>query len=280
MNRLLQSGTAGQPATAGLAVRQSLPHDSAIKHVTGSATYIDDILEPAGLLHVYFGTSRCAHGRIRKLDLSKVLEQPGVVAVVSAKDLPGLNDFSPMHTLDEEIFASETVHFQGQVLFAVAAEDRLTARRAATFADIEIEALPAILDIDTAMEQQAYVDQPHEMKRGDAQSALSQAEHRFQGEIVLGGQDHFYLEGQAAMSVPQEDGDLLVYSSSQHPSELQHLVAQALGRADHAITVEVRRMVGPLAARKHRPHNGRLSPPYWPTKPVVQPNCVLTGTTT
>ncbi len=244
MNREAHSGT------ARLAVRQSLPHDSAIKHVTGRAAYIDDILEPAGLLHVYFGTSRCAHGRIRKLDLSKVLQQPGVVAVVSAKDIPGLNDFSPMHTLDEEIFASKTVHFHGQVLFAVATKDRLTARRAATLADIEIEELPAILDIETAMEQQAYVDQPHEMKRGDARTALSQAEHRFQGEMVLGGQDHFYLEGQAAMSVPQEDGDLMIYSSSQHPSELQHLVAQALGRPNHAITVEVRRMGGAFGGKE------------------------------
>lgn len=233
-----------------LAVHQALPHDSAIKHVTGQAVYIDDIREPVGLLHVYVGTSPVAHGRIRQLDLSQVRQQPGVVAVLTAADIPGLNDVSPMHTLDEEILASEIVHFQGQVLFAVAAEDRDSARRAARVAGIDIEELPAILDIETALAQQAFVLAPHEMKRGDAAAALAGSVHRLQGELRTGGQDHFYLEGQAAMSIPQEDGDMLIYSSTQHPSELQHLAAQALGRADHAVTVEVRRMGGAFGGKE------------------------------
>jgi len=232
------------------AVHQPKAHDSAIKHVTGRAIYVDDIREPSGLLHVYFGTSRVAHGRIRNLNLDAVRNYPGVVAVVTAADIPGSNDISPKHTGDEEILASEFVHFHGQVIFAVAAESRDVARRAALLAEIDIEELPAVLDIETAIEQQLWVDPPHEMKRGDADAAISSAAHRLQGELHIGGQDHFYLEGQAALSIPQEDGDVLIYSSSQHPSELQHLAALALGLPDNAITVEVRRMGGAFGGKE------------------------------
>jgi xanthine dehydrogenase large subunit len=238
------------PRAAEPLVHRATPHDSAIKHVTGRATYVDDMLEPTGLLHVYVGTSRCAHGRIRKLDLEPVRRHPGVVAVLSAADIPGLNDISPKHTLDEEIIASATVHFHGQVLFVVAAGDRDTARRAARLAEVEIEELPAILDLDAALAAGAWVDDPHEMQRGDARAAIEAAAHRLRGAIRTGGQDHFYLEGQAAMSVPGEDGDLLIYSSSQHPSELQHLAAQALGKPDNAVTVEVRRMGGAFGGKE------------------------------
>ncbi|MSQ98030.1 MAG: xanthine dehydrogenase molybdopterin binding subunit [Xanthomonadales bacterium] len=233
-----------------LAVHQALPHDSAIKHVTGRAHYVDDLPEPAGLLHVYVGTSRVAHGRIRQLDLEEVKRFPGVCAVLTAADIPAVNDISPMHTLDEELLASEFVHFCGQVLFAVAATDRDSARRAARLARMDIEELPAILDIESALAQEAYVSPPHEMQRSDARAAIAAAAHRLQGELRTGGQDHFYLEGQAAMSVPQEDGDLLIYSSTQHPSELQHLAAQMLGRPDNAVTVEVRRMGGAFGGKE------------------------------
>ena len=232
------------------AVHQPIAHDSAIKHVTGRAIYVDDIREPSGLLHVYFGTSKVAHGRIRNLNLDAVRNYPGVFAVITAADIPGSNDISPKHTGDEEILASEFVHFHGQVIFAVAAESRDMARRAAKRAEIDIEELPAVLDIETAIEQQLWVDPPHEMKRGDADAAIASAAHRLQGELHIGGQDHFYLEGQAALSIPQEDGDVLIYSSSQHPSELQHLAALALGRADNAITVEVRRMGGAFGGKE------------------------------
>ena len=240
----------GAAGAAGRAVHSPLAHDSAVKHVTGQAVYVDDILEPVGLLHVYFGTSDCAHGRIRRMDLSKVESYPGVEAVLTAAEIPGLNDISPMHTLDEEILCGGEIQFHGQVLFAVAAIDRETARRAARLAEIDVEALPAVLDIEDALEKKSWVDAPHEMKRGDAAGAIASAEHRLRGEIRTGGQDHFYLEGQAAMSIPQEDGDLLIHSSCQHPSELQHLAAQALGRADNAITVEVRRMGGAFGGKE------------------------------
>ncbi len=235
----------------GLAVvHQPLAHDSAIKHVTGRAVYIDDMLEPAGVVHVYVGTSSCAHGRIKRLQLDAVRACPGVVAVLTAADVPGVNDISPLHKGDDEIFASETVEFHGQVLFAVAAESRDVARRAARLAEVDIEPLPAILEVAEALEQQAFVDPTHEMVRGDASEAIATAPHQLDGEIHIGGQDHFYLEGQAALSIPQEDGDMLVYSSSQHPTELQHLVAQAMGRPDNAVTVEVRRMGGAFGGKE------------------------------
>jgi xanthine dehydrogenase large subunit len=231
-------------------VHSALAHDSAVKHVTGKAVYIDDIREPSGLLHVYVGTSNCAHGRIISMDLSRVESFPGVSAVITAKDIRGQNDISPMHTLDEEILCSGEINFHGQVLFAVAAEDRETARRAARLAGIEVEPLPAILDIEDALEQQSWVDAPHEMNRGDAAAAIAASKHRLRGVLKTGGQDHFYLEGQASMAVPLEDGDLLIHSSCQHPSELQHLAAQALDRPDNAVTVEVRRMGGAFGGKE------------------------------
>jgi xanthine dehydrogenase large subunit len=232
------------------AVHNPLAHDSAVKHVTGKAVYVDDIREPTGLLHVYVGTSSCAHGRIINMDLAQVEGFPGVVAVITAQDIPGLNDISPMHTLDEEILCSGEIQFHGQVLFAVAARDRETARRAARLAVIEVEALPAILEIEEALEKKAWVDAPHEMNRGDATAAIAASKHRLRGQLKTGGQDHFYLEGHASMAVPLEDGDLLIHSSSQHPSELQHLAAQALGRPDNAVTVEVRRMGGAFGGKE------------------------------
>jgi len=231
-------------------VHSSVAHDSAIGHVTGEAVYVDDILEPAGLLHVYFGASSCARGKVRRMDLSRIEAFAGVVAVITSKDVPGKNDISPMHTLDEEILCSGEIHFHGQPLFAVAAESREIARRAVKLAEIDFEEMPSILGIDEAMEQQSWVAEPHEMKRGDPHEAIANSAHHLSGELRTGSQDHFYLEGQAAMAIPQEKGDMLIYSSTQHPSELQHLVAQALDKADNAVTVEVRRMGGAFGGKE------------------------------
>ncbi|MEE4218980.1 MAG: xanthine dehydrogenase molybdopterin binding subunit [Xanthomonadales bacterium] len=231
-------------------VHSAIAHDSAVKHVTGKAIYVDDIREPAGLLHVYFGTSEVAHGRIRSMDLSQVQAAPGVFAVLTAEDIPGFNDLSPMHTRDEEILCSSEIQCHGQVLFAVAAEDRESARRAARLAVVDVEELPAILDIETALEQQSWVAEPREMGRGDAPAAIAAATHRLSGEIRTGGQEHFYLEGHAALAIPLEDGDMLIHASSQNPAEVQHLTAQALGRANNAVTVEVRRMGGAFGGKE------------------------------
>jgi xanthine dehydrogenase large subunit len=231
-------------------IHSSVTHDSARKHVSGTALYVDDIAEPSNLLHCYIGTSKSAHARITKLDLSAVKRHNGVTRVMTADDIPGSNDISPVSKHDEPTLADGLVQFAGQPLFAVLAQTRTIARQAAQLAKIEYEELPAILDIETALAEQSFVLDPHILQRGDSQSALSTAPNRLQGEIHTGGQDHFYLEGQVSMALPQEDGDMLVLTSSQHPSEVQQLVARNLGKTENAVTVEVRRMGGAFGGKE------------------------------
>ena len=231
-------------------VHLPIRHDSAHKHVAGSALYVDDQPEPSNLLHCYIGTSECAHGQITGMDLSEVASFPGVVKIITAKDIPGANEISPMHNGDERVLADGLVEFIGQPLFAVVAETRTAARHAARLARVAYEELPAILDIETALTKQSFVLEPHIMRKGDAQAVLKSANNRLQGELYVGGQDHFYLEGQVSTAFPQEDGDILVQTSSQHPSEVQHLVASSLGRPDNAVTVEVRRMGGAFGGKE------------------------------
>ena len=231
-------------------VHSPVRHDSAHKHVSGSALYVDDQPEPSNLLHCYVGTSNCAHARIVHMDLSAVSEYPGVVRVMTCSDIPGANEISPMHNEDERVLADGLVEFAGQPLFAVVAETRTAARHASQLARVEYEELPAILDIETALTEQSFVLEPHIMRKGDSQAALATASNRLQGELTVGGQDHFYLEGQVSMAFPLEDGDMLVQTSSQHPSEVQHLVAASLGRPDNTVTVEVRRMGGAFGGKE------------------------------
>jgi xanthine dehydrogenase large subunit len=224
-------------------------HDSAHKHVSGEALYVDDLPEPPGLLFAAFGMSERAHARIVKLDLEPVRQAPGVVAVIAVADVPGKNDVGPV-VEDEPIFAEELVQCVGQSIFAVAAESAEQARRAARLAHIEYEDLDPVLTIDEAMAKGSFVLPPHQMQRGDARAAIDAAPRRLEGRIEIGGQDHFYLEGQVSLALPLEDGDLLVHCSTQHPSEVQHAVAQALGRADNSVTVEVRRMGGAFGGKE------------------------------
>ncbi len=225
-------------------------HDSAHKHVAGSADYVDDIPHPSNLLHCYIGTSDIAHGRIKKIDLTEVAQHPGVVKVMTSEDIPGSNQISPIHMNDEPLLTDGLVQFAGQPLFAVLAETRTIARHAAQLAKVEYEELAAILDIETALAEQSFVIDPQHLQRGDSQTAISNAPKRMQGDIFTGGQDHFYLEGQVSMAIPGEDGDMLVLTSSQHPSEVQQLVAENLGRANNSVTVEVRRMGGAFGGKE------------------------------
>lgn len=238
--------------TAGLSggVRSSSKHDSGPKHVAGEAVYIDDINEPFGTLHLAPGASSIAHGKITKMDLSKVRSAPGVVCVLTADDIPGVNDVSPAHTHDEPVLPDGIVQFYGQPVFCVAAETRAQARAAAQLAEIEYEELPAVLDVAEALEKQLFVAPPHVMKQGDAKSALARAKHRHGGRMEIGGQDHFYLEGHISFAIPGEDGDVLLHCSTQHPSEVQHNIANVLGRPANAVTVEVRRMGGGFGGKE------------------------------
>ncbi len=236
------------------AVRASRRHDSGHKHVAGEAVFVDDIVAPNGMLNVYVAMSERAHARIIAMDLSAVETAPGVAAVVSAADIPGTNDISPAMG-DDPLFADGLVEYAGQALFAVAAETIQQARDAANLADITYEDLPAVLTIDEAMDKDSLLEAPYHMARGEAETAIKNAPHEISGRIYIGGQEHFYLESQAALSVPGEDGDVTVHCSSQHPSEIQHTVAKVMGLPNNAVTVEVRRMGGAFGGKES---NGNL----------------------
>jgi xanthine dehydrogenase large subunit len=233
------------------AVHQGIAHDSAAKHVTGEAIYIDDLPEPAGTMQLCLGLAAIAHGTLASLDLSAVIAAPGVIGVLTADDIPGINDISPVHRHDEPVFATGKVMFHGQPLFAVAAETRDAARRAARLARIEITPHEPILDIAAAKAAggEMVVDNLT-LQRGDLASAMSAAPRRLTGQMVIGGQDHFYLEGQIALAVPGEDGDVQIHASTQHPSEVQHMVGRVLDIGAASVTVEVRRMGGGFGGKE------------------------------
>jgi xanthine dehydrogenase large subunit len=244
---------AGAKRKAGVrAVGRALPHDSAPLHVSGTATYTDDIPEPQGLLHLAVGISGKAHARIRRLDLSAVLAAPGVVAVMTADDIPGENNCGPV-VKDDPILAPGLVQYAGQAVFAVAAETVTDARRAAKLALVDYEELEAILDPLQAVARNSFVLPTETIRRGDSRKRIHAAAHKVKGRVRLGGQDQFYLEGQIAMALPREDGDLFVYSSTQHPGEVQHLVAHAIGKSSKDVVVECRRMGGAFGGKESQP---------------------------
>ncbi|WP_186399037.1 xanthine dehydrogenase molybdopterin binding subunit [Stappia sp. P2PMeth1] len=242
------SGT--QVGAALASVGRPLPHDSAIRHVSGSAVYVDDIREPAGTLHVVPGWARDAtRGRIVSLDLDPVRAHPGVVAVVGPADVPGKNDVSPALG-DEPMFADEEILFWGQPLFAVVATTREAARHAARKARIEVEELPPLLTVEDALAAGETVLPDYQFRKGSPETGLATASDLLEGSLRIGGQEHFYLEGQVSLAVPGEDGDMFVHTSSQHPSETQHIIARVLGVPDAAVTVEVRRMGGGFGGKE------------------------------
>lgn len=244
-----EGGAAASGASSEGQIGAPMAHDSARKHVAGAARFIDDLPTPSRTLAVHIAMSDRAHARITQLDLSAVRAAPGVVAVLTAADVPGENDVSPIGG-DDPMFADGLVEYAGQSLFAVAAEDMATARDAAGLALVDYEELPAILTVDQAMQAESLLEPPRVIRRGDADAAIAAAPHRLEGRIRIGGQEHFYLEGQAALALPGEDGELLVHSSTQHPSEVQHVVARVLGLANHAVTIMVRRMGGGFGGKE------------------------------
>lgn len=242
---------AGAPPPAGV-VHRAVKHDSADKHVSGRALYIDDLPQPANLLHVFIGMSARAHARISSMDLTAVRAAPGVVDVVCARDIPGTNDVSPVAG-DDPLFADGLVQYVGQSLFAVAAESLDQARAAAQLAKVTYEELPPVLTIAQARAAGTVIEAAQTMTLGDAPAAIAAAPNRLEGHLAIGGQDHFYLEGQIALATPREDGDVHVWSSTQHPTEVQHNVAKVLGVRDHCVTVEIRRMGGGFGGKESQP---------------------------
>ncbi|WP_051987730.1 xanthine dehydrogenase molybdopterin binding subunit [Bosea sp. UNC402CLCol] len=226
-------------------------HDSAPKHVAGEAFYIDDIAAPEGLLHAYLGLSGIAHGQLTSLDLDAVRAAPGVVSVLTAADIPGANDISSTHRHDEPVFATDRILFHGQPLFAVVAETREQARHAAVLAKAEYAEETPLLDIAAARAAGGrLVTDPLKLERGDVATAMAASPRRLKGAMTIGGQEHFYLESQIALAIPGEDEDMTLLVSTQHPSEVQHMVAAVLGVGSHAVTVEVRRMGGGFGGKE------------------------------
>ena len=232
------------PASGG--VHTPSRHESAPLHVTGEATYADDVRETADQLHAYLGLSQVAHAELKSLDLSEVCAYPGVVGVLTAQDIDH-NDISPTGRHDEPVLAEGEILFHGQPLFAVVATSREAARRAAQLATVDAVPRSAKLTIDEATD---FVTEPLKLERGDVEPALEAAPHRIQGSMEIGGQDHFYLEGHIAFAVPGEDGEMTVTSSTQHPSEVQHMVAHVLGVPSAKVVVKVRRMGGGFGGKE------------------------------
>ena len=226
-------------------------HDSGPKHVAGTAEYLDDMIEPVGTMHAYLGLSTVPHGEIVSMDFSALLAAPGVIGVLTNEDVPGELDISSAHVHDEPLFANGEVHFWGQPIFAVIAETRDQARRAAHLAKVEYRALPFFTDVRSAQSAGGkLVTKPLKLERGEVEAGLAASPKRAKGAITIGGQDHFYLEGQIALAIPGEDEDVVLHSSTQHPSEVQLIVAHALGIRQNAVTVNVRRMGGGFGGKE------------------------------
>ena len=246
-----------KPVEAAIAAAQvgiGVPHESAHLHVAGAAPYTDDLPEAAGTLHCALGLSPLAHGVLRTIDLERLRAQADVVAVLTADDIPGRNDCGPL-VHDDPILAGgpgATLRWRGQPVFAVVARTRQAARRAAALARdvIQADPLPPLLSARQAHAAAQHVLPPMHLVRGDAQAALTAAPHRLALSFAVGGQEQFYLEGQVAYALPAEDGGIDVWCSTQHPTEMQHVVAHALARPAHAVQVRCRRMGGGFGGKE------------------------------
>ncbi|GGB34734.1 xanthine dehydrogenase molybdopterin binding subunit [Oceanisphaera marina] len=230
-------------------VGKSVPHDSAAMQVAGEAQYIDDRLEFPNQLHLYARLSDRAHARITKLDVSPCYEFEGVTIAITADDVPGELDIGPVLAGDP-LLADGKVEYVGQPVLAVAAKDLATARKAAMAAIVEYEDLPAVLSVEEALEKKLFVTESHKQQRGDSAAGLANARHVIEGSLHIGGQEHFYLETQVSSVVPTEDGGMMVFTSSQNPTEVQKLVASVLGVSMHKVVIDMRRMGGGFGGKE------------------------------
>lgn len=230
-------------------VGRAKKHESADKQVSGEAVYVDDRPALKGELHAAIGQSSVAHANIISVDLSAVKAAKGVVAVITVEDVPGHTDIGPVFPGDP-VLAQDKVEYIGQPIFAVAATSYDLARKAVKLAKINYQQLDAVLTVKDALAKQHFVRPPFTMQRGDSNSAIENAEHLLTGEISIGGQEHMYLEGQVSTAVPTEDGGMDIYTSSQHPSEVQKLVAEVLAVPLNKVTVDMRRMGGGFGGKE------------------------------
>lgn len=227
----------------------STPHESAHLHVAGEAAYVDDIAELAGTLYAVPGLSQRAHAKIKSIDLDAVKSASDVIAVLTADDIPGHNDCGPI-IKDDPILAEGLVQYFGQPIFVVIANTMTAARKAVKKAVIEYDDLPAVLDVKTAKQAESWVLPPARLRRGDAQKAMGKSQQQMSGEISIGGQEQFYLEGQISYAAPREDGCIHLWCSTQHPTEMQQVVAHALNLDFNQVLVEMRRMGGGFGGKE------------------------------
>jgi xanthine dehydrogenase molybdopterin binding subunit/xanthine dehydrogenase small subunit len=227
----------------------SLTHESSQAHVTGQAAFIDDLPPYRHELIVEFVGSPLAHGRIVALDVTQAVEVEGIVAVLTAADVPGDNHFGPIFH-DEELLAARECHFIGQPIVALAGENRAALRVARNAIRLQVEPLPAVLSIDDAIAGGHFIGSTRRISRGDANAALDRAEHVIEGTFRTGGQEHFYLETQAALAVPGENGQMTVHSSTQNPSEIQAVVAHCLGVGQNKVVCTCTRMGGGFGGKE------------------------------
>jgi xanthine dehydrogenase large subunit len=224
-------------------------HESAHAQVRGEAVYVDDIAEIKGTLYAAPIMSKVAHGKLKRIDASRALSLAGVKGVVLPSDIEG-DKYLASYMHDEPIFAIDEVHHVGQVIGLIVADTVIKARQAANLVRCEIAELPHILDIKQAIEAKSFVLPPVRVKRGDASKAIEQAQHTLSGRLEVGGQEHFYLEGQIAYAIPLEQSQWLIHSSTQHPAEVQHWVAHALALELNAVKVECKRMGGGFGGKE------------------------------
>ena len=229
-------------------------HQSAYKHVSGVSVYVDDIAVNDQLLNGYVVYSPHAHAKIVSFDLAKAQALPGVLAILSAADIPGENNLGPI-VHDEPCLAVKEVTFVGQAVFLIAAEDEETARAAADLIDITYETLPALVSLEQAMAQNSLMGPERKIRRGDAEKALAEAPHKIKGRFKTGAQEHWYLETQTALCLPGEDDEMFIHSSTQNPSEVQAIVAEVLNITRNAVTVETRRMGGAFGGKETQAHH-------------------------
>ncbi|MDJ0391401.1 xanthine dehydrogenase molybdopterin binding subunit [Roseomonas sp. E05] len=241
-------GSSPAPSRSGMGA--ALRQDSALKHCTGEARFLDDLPEPPGTLHAALALSPVAHGVLAPLDLAPARAVPGVVAALGPRDVPGRNDISPSGLAAEVLFAEGKVEHWGQPLAVIVATTRNAAIAGAAALRPSIEVLPPVLSVEEALEAKALLMPPQVIERGDWQAALAAAPVALEGEFHCGGQEHFYLEGQIALAIPGEDGDLTLHSSTQHPTEVQHIAARVLGDDYNRITVQCRRMGGGFGGKE------------------------------
>ncbi len=228
---------------------KNIEHESAVKHVTGKAIYTDDISEPKNLLHAVIGYSNCSKGVIKKIDYKNVLSSEGVVDIITEKDIEGINDVGPIFKGDK-IFTSKNIEYYGQPIFAVIAKTNNLAKKAALKVKIDLKISKPIVSIEEALKKKSFVLKPKHLTRGNITDGFKKSDNILKGKLYSGGQDHFYLEGQIAMTIPQEDNNFLVYSSTQHPSETQQIIGKVLKQNYNSIHVIVRRIGGGFGGKE------------------------------